>query len=101
MTQRRDQPITIDWEDGRTEIKSGAEIYKFIFESRNPIMISANGTMFTTEFEGVIPGLLKTWYQERTEMQNMKKKAQHANNEAEIEFWDKRQLVKKLSLIHI
>ena len=98
MTQRRDQPITIDWEDGRTEVKSGAEIYKMIFESRNPIMISANGTMFTTEFEGVIPGLLKTWYQERTEMQNMKKKAQHANNQAEIEFWDKRQLVKKINL---
>ena len=98
MTQRRDQPITIDWEDGRTEVKSGAEIYKMIFESRNPIMISANGTMFTTEFEGVIPGLLKTWYQERTEMQDMKKKAQHANNQAEIEFWDKRQLVKKINL---
>ena len=98
MTQRRDQPITIDWEDGRTEVKSGAEIYKMIFESRNPIMISANGTMFTTEFEGVIPGLLKTWYQERTEMQAMKKKAQHASNQAEIEFWDKRQLVKKINL---
>lgn len=98
MTQRRDQPITIDWEDGRTEVKSGAEIYKMIFESRNPIMISANGTMFTTEFEGVIPGLLKTWYQERTEMQDMKKKAQHANNQTEIEFWDKRQLVKKINL---
>ena len=98
MTQRRDQPITIDWEDGRTEVKSGAEIYKMIFESRNPIMISANGTMFTTEFEGVIPGLLKTWYQERKEMQAMKKKAQSASNQAEIEFWDKRQLVKKINL---
>lgn len=98
MTQRRDQPITIDWEDGRTDVKSGAEIYKMIFDSHNPIMISANGTMFTTEFEGVIPGLLKTWYQERKEMQAMKKKAQNANNQAEIEFWDKRQLVKKINL---
>ena len=98
MTQRRDQPITIDWEDGRTEEKSGAEIYKMIFDSHNPIMISANGTMFTTEFEGVIPGLLKTWYQERKEMQAMKKKAQSASNQAEIEFWDKRQLVKKINL---
>lgn len=98
MTQRRDMPITIDWEDGRTEEKSGAEIYKMIFDSHNPIMISANGTMFTTEFEGVIPGLLKTWYQERKEMQAMKKKAQSASNQAEIEFWDKRQLVKKINL---
>lgn len=98
MTQRKDQTITIDWENGTTEEKSGAEIYKMIFDSNKPIMISANGTMFTTEFEGVIPGLLKTWYQERTEMQAMKKKAQSANNQAEIEFWDKRQLVKKINL---
>jgi len=98
MNQRRDINITIDWENGRTEEKSAAEIYKMIFDSNNPVMLSANGTMFTTEFEGVIPGLLKTWYQERKEMQTMKKKATEAANQTEIEFWDKRQLVKKINL---
>jgi len=42
--------------------------------------------------------LLKTWYQERKEMQTMKKKATEAANQTEIEFWDKRQLVKKINL---
>ena len=32
-------------------------------------MLSANGTIFTTEFEGVIPGILKRWYSERKELQ--------------------------------
>ena len=61
-------------------------------------MLSANGTIFTTEFEGVIPGLLKRWYSERKELQKKLKKAKDAGNAAEIEYWDKRQLVKKILL---
>ena len=77
---------------------SGAEVYKLIFDSNNPMMLSANGTIFTSEFEGVIPGLLKRWYTERQEMQSMLKKSKDAKNKAEEEFWDKRQLVKKINL---
>ena len=69
-----------------------------IFDSNNPMMLSANGTIFTSEFEGVIPGLLKRWYTERQEMQSMLKKSKDAKNKAEEEFWDKRQLVKKINL---
>ena len=61
-------------------------------------MLSANGTIFTTEHEGVIPGLLKRWYSERKELQAMLKKAKDAGNATEIEYWDKRQLVKKINL---
>ena len=98
MQKRRDAVVTIDWEDGTSETKSGAEVYKTIFDSNNPLILSANGTIFTSEFEGVIPGLLKRWYTERQDMQSMKKKAVNANNKAEEEFWDKRQLVKKINL---
>tara|TARA_B110000211_G_scaffold159851_1_gene180970 strand:+ start:2912 stop:5581 length:2670 start_codon:yes stop_codon:yes gene_type:complete len=98
MEKRKDISINVDWEDGKVDVMSGAEIYKMIFESNNPMMISANGTIFTNEFEGVIPGLLKRWYSERKDMQSMLKKAKEAKNEAEMEFWDKRQLVKKINL---
>ena len=98
MQQRKDISIHVDWEDGKSEVMRGAEIYKMIFDSNNPMMMSANGTIFTSEFEGVIPGLLARWYKERKEMQGMLKKAKEANNDAEIEFWDKRQLVKKINL---
>jgi len=98
IEQRKDIAITIDWEDGRTDVFSGAEIYKLIFDSNMPWMLSANGTIFTTEFEGVIPGILKRWYAERKDLQAMKKKAQDAGNETEVAFWDKRQLVKKINL---
>jgi DNA polymerase elongation subunit (family B) len=98
MEQRRDKTITIDWEDGRSDVLSGAEIYKLMFDSNMPWMISANGTIFTHEFESVIPGLLARWYKERKELQAMLKKAKDAGNETEISFWDKRQLVKKINL---
>jgi DNA polymerase elongation subunit (family B) len=98
MDQRKDIALTVDWEDGRCDVLSGAEIYQLIFDSQMPWMLSANGTIFTTEFEGVIPGILKRWYAERKDMQKMLKKAKDANNEAEIEYWDKRQLVKKINL---
>ena len=98
MEQRKDVALTIDWEDGRSDVLSGAEIYKLIFDSHMPWMLSANGTIFTTEFEGVIPGILKRWYAERKELQKKLKKAKDAGIAAEIEYWDKRQLVKKINL---
>jgi DNA polymerase elongation subunit (family B) len=98
MDQRKDLTISLDWETGKTDVLSGAEIYKLMFDSNAPWMISANGTIFTTEFEGVIPGILKRWHSERKEMQAMLIKAEAAENGAEIEFWDKRQLVKKINL---
>jgi DNA polymerase elongation subunit (family B) len=98
MEQRKDVALTVDWEDGRSDVLSGAEIYQLIFDSNMPWMLSANGTIFTTEFEGVIPGILKRWYAERKELQKKLKKAKDANLDAEIEYWDKRQLVKKINL---
>ena len=98
MDKRKDIALTIDFENGTTEVLSGAEIYKLIFDSNTPWMLSSNGTIFTTEFEGVIPGILKRWYAERKDLQKMLKKAKDAGNEAEIAFWDKRQLVKKINL---
>ena len=98
MNQDRANDIIIDWEDGRTDVMSGAQIYELIFESNNPWMISANGTIFTYEKEGIIPGLLKRWYSERKDMQAKLKEAIKAENKIEEEYWDKRQLVKKINL---
>jgi DNA polymerase elongation subunit (family B) len=98
MEQRKDVALTLDLEDGSSHVLSGAEIYKLIFDSNQPWMLSANGTIFTTEVEGVIPGLLKRWYAERKELQATMRKAIAAGNDTEIAFWDKRQLVKKINL---
>ena len=98
MAKDRTHDIIIDWENGQTDVMSGAQIYEMLFESNQPWTISANGTIFTYEKEGIIPGLLKRWYSERKEMQAKLKAAIEAGNAIEEEYWDKRQLVKKINL---
>jgi DNA polymerase elongation subunit (family B) len=98
MNKEVGREITIDWEDGGEDTLSAAQIYDLIFESNQPWMISANGTIFTYEKEGIIPGLLKRWYAERKEMQAKLKECIKAGNKIEEEYWDKRQLVKKINL---
>ena len=98
MRKDRAQSITIDWETGESNILSAAEVHELIFNSDQPWMLSANGTIFTHEFAGVIPGLLERWYAERQELQVKRKKAIDAGNKTEQAFWDKRQLVKKINL---
>jgi DNA polymerase elongation subunit (family B) len=98
MEQEIGTDVTIDWENGDSDVLSAAEVYRLIFESNQPWMLSANGTIFTYEKEGIIPGLLKRWYAERKEMQAKLKEAINAGNKIEEEYWDKRQLVKKINL---
>jgi DNA polymerase elongation subunit (family B) len=98
MNKDKVNDIIVDWETGSTDVLSGAQIYDMIYESNQPWMLSANGTIFTYEFEGIIPGLLKRWYAERKDMQKKLKEAIAAENKIEEEYWDKRQLVKKINL---
>ena len=95
MEQQRGTEITIDWQDGYESVHSAAEVWKMIFDSNQPWMLTANGTIFTYEVEAVIPGLLKRWYAERKDMQARLKECTTPEDE---EYWDKRQLVKKINL---
>ena len=88
--------LTVDWEvDGTSDVYSAADVWRIIFDSGKPWTVSANGTIFTYERKGIIPGLLERWYAERKEMQ---KKLKEAETDSDKEYWDKRQLVKKINL---
>jgi len=87
--------ITVDWEAGGSDVMSAADIWRMIFDSNQPWMLSANGTIFSYEQKAIVPGLLERWYAERKELQAKKKEATTDDDKA---FWDKRQLVKKINL---
>lgn len=89
MDRRTDVDVTIDWDpfwlrtanckeatfahvQGSSTEMSGNEAWQMIFEGENPWMISANGTIFTYEKKGIIPGLLEKWYADRKVMQKTK-----------------------------
>ena len=81
----------------QTEVMSGAEIHKLIFDS-NPtgcLVLMVQSLQLSLK---VLFRILKRWYSERKELQAQLKKAQDAGNSIEIEYWDKRQLVKKINL---
>ena len=95
MAKNKGYDVIIDWEDGSATEMSAAEAYDLIYLQGKPWMLTANGTIFTYEKQGVIPGLLARWYSERKDLQ---KKAKEAYGTDQFEFWDKRQLVKKINL---
>ena len=87
--------MKLDMEDGGTVECTGADVYNLVFNSGQPWCISSNGTIFKTDFQGIVPGLLERWYAER---QDLQKKKKQATTPEDIAFWDKRQLVKKINL---
>jgi DNA polymerase elongation subunit (family B) len=95
MKHDTERVLHLDMMDGNTMECTGADIYNLVFNSDQPWNISANGTIFRTDIQGVIPGLLERWYTERKELQAKKKAAETQDEQA---FWDKRQLVTKISL---
>ena len=97
MDKNIDELLHLDFEDGTSFDATGAEIYEIIFNSGQPWIISANGTIFTYEKKGIIPGLLERWYAERKELQAKARDAR-AEGGDKFAFWDKRQLVKKINL---
>ena len=95
VMNRTDTKIWIDFENGESIELCAYEIYDLIFSEKSLWGLSANGTIFTFEFEGVIPGLLTRWYSERKDLQ---KKSKNAKDQKEYEYYDKRQLVRKILL---
>ena len=96
MAKDNQELLHLDFEDGTSYEATGAEIYEIVFNSGQPWIISANGTIFTYEKKGVIPGLLERWYAERKELQA--KAREFRDDPEQFAFWDKRQLVKKINL---
>jgi len=87
------------WEDKKTtQALSGQEAYDLIYNSELNWTLTANGTIFKQDVQGIIPSLLERWYAERQVMQENKKLAIKDGDAEEIAFWDKRQLVKKINL---
>ena len=102
-------PITVDFEDGSSSTLSASEVYDLVFNSGKRMTISANGTIFTLDKQGIIPGLLARWYAERKQLQaEMRKYAKMADEATDPEekaeykrqadFYDQRQLIKKILL---
>ena len=77
--------LILDMEDGQTFELTGKELSDLIFGSGQPWCISANGTIFKTDSDGVIPSLLTRWYSERKVLQGIMTNYQDLEDNAKIE----------------
>jgi DNA polymerase elongation subunit (family B) len=66
-------PLTIDYEDGREDQLCGWQLHDMIYREGSNLCITANGTIFRTDREGIIPALLARWYSDRKKMQGLSK----------------------------
>lgn len=85
MIDQSDDVVTIDYEDGRTQSMTGAQLYEYVFNPVNSVCITANGTLFRTDKDGIIPQLLAKWYAERKKMQGLSKMFGQLQNGIEID----------------
>ena len=91
--------MTLDLEDGAEHQVTGAEMNDLVFSGDLPWAISANGTVFKQDVQGIIPSLLERWYTERQVIQQtMRECRENGGTNDEIAYYDKRQLVKKINL---
>lgn len=73
MQDRSGAKVIVDFDDGTTKEMSGRQLHDYIYDPKNKLCITANGTIFSTAKDGIIPLLLEKWYRERQEMQALKK----------------------------
>lgn len=77
--------LTLDMEDGNSFEVTGKELHDLIFNGGQPWCISANGTIFKTNTEGVIPSLLTRWYSERKVLQGIMTNYQDLEDNDKVE----------------
>ena len=70
--ERNNALITVDFSDGTERTFRAHELYDYIFMENRPLCVSANGTIFRTDVQGVIPSILSRWYSQRKTMQATK-----------------------------
>jgi DNA polymerase elongation subunit (family B) len=114
MLDETNEILTIDFEDKindkiETIQMSAKEFYEYIFNPKNNVCITANGTIFRTDVDGIIPQLLAKWYAERKEYQAKQKyhkklsvedenQEQQNYHKKEAEYWDQMQYCRKILL---
>jgi DNA polymerase elongation subunit (family B) len=69
VANKSQESMIVDFEEGQSIQVTGEQLYEYIFLQGNPYCITANGTIFRTDVEAVIPGLLGKWYSQRKQMQ--------------------------------
>ena len=70
---------------------------KRMFENES-IGIATNGVMYRTDKDGLLPALLKKWFDERVEYRKLSKKFHEEGDKEKSDYFDRRQHLQKIVL---
>lgn len=90
------EEMEVELEDGEVLTMNGQEIHEWIEGS--DLSISANGTIFSLERQGIIPFCLEKWYNERVQFKKMSKEFKGQGDQEAADYWDRIQHVRKIFL---
>ena len=62
------------------------------------IGIATNGVMYRTDKDGLLPALLRKWFDERVEYRKLSKKFHEQNDSVKSDYFDRRQYLQKVVL---
>ena len=93
---KSDVERTFNYENGES-ITQTCDKWKEWLEE-NDCCITANGTVFSTERQGILAYCLEKWYNERVEFKKKSKECDRAGDKQGAEYWDNIQMVRKIFL---
>ena len=70
---------------------------KDYLENRS-IGVATNGVMYRTDKDGLLPALLRKWFDERVEYRKLSKKFHEEGNKEQSDYFDRRQYLQKIIL---
>ena len=88
--------VTFTTKDGRSRKMSGEELKEYF--TQHEYSIAANGVVYNTSSQGLIPSILDEWFAERIEYKNLMKKYGKEKDTAKYEYFKHKQLVIKTLL---
>jgi DNA polymerase elongation subunit (family B) len=77
-------------------LKGSSEIHNFLVE--NNLSIASNGVTYTLEKSGVIPSILKLWFDDRSKFKDLRKQAEKDGDMQLAAYYDRKQLITKILL---
>ena len=95
---KKDNKKTYSFTKGDTLINKFTETeLKNMFDNEN-IGIATNGVIYRTDKAGLLPALLKKWFDERVEYRKLSKKFYEEGDKVKSEYFDRRQYLQKVVL---
>lgn len=97
IVQETETPITMQYvADGDTVTLPAKQVRQMMRDEK--LTISANGSLFDNNFQGIIPEVLAIWYKQRKETKNLGKEMAKKGDKKQAEYYDTIQDVLKVGL---